>query len=145
MDKFDRFQYLHRLFISRKRPIPIKRIAEKLECSEHNAKRLIHQLRDYWAAPLMYCSQSKGWYYAIKTGEKFELPGLWLTADELQGLTALLHLLHGLNQGLVSSELTIIENSITQLLQARGISAAAFTQHIRYLPIAKRDINHTSF
>jgi len=102
MDKFDRFQYLHRLFSSRRRAVSIAFIAENLECTEKHAKTLVRQLRDYWQAPLEYDAQQKGWYYNLKQGEKFELPGLWLTAEELQALSALLHLLHSMSQGMVS-------------------------------------------
>lgn len=138
MDKFDRFQQLHRIFTSHKRPVPIARIAEKLECTEANAKRLVHKLRDYWQAPLEYSDDQRGWYYNLKQDEKFELPGLWLTADELQTLTALLHIVQNMNQGLVSEELGVVEKSIAKLLKARHIDPAAITQNIKYLPLGKR-------
>ncbi|WP_075187561.1 helix-turn-helix transcriptional regulator [Teredinibacter haidensis] len=145
MDKFDRFQQLHRIFKSHKRPVAITKISEKLECTEGNAKRLVHQLRDYWQAPLEYSGEQKGWYYNLKQGEKFELPGLWLTADELQSLIALLNVLRTMNQGLVSEELGVVEQSIEKLLAARGIAAAEFGQCIKYLPLAKRQTQPAIF
>ena len=142
MDKFDRFQQLHRLFRSRKRPIPISEIATKLECSEGTAKRLINQLRDYWQAPLEYSKEHNGWYYESTLLKSFELPGLWLTAEELQSLTALLHLIENMSEGVLNSELSVVEKSIHKLIGARGINSAEITQRIKYLPMAKRHTNH---
>lgn len=138
MDKFDRFQQLHRIFSSRRRPVAIVTIAEKLECTPKHAKKLVHQLRDYWQAPLEYSETEKGWYYDLKQGDKFELPGLWLTADELQSLAALLQLIHSMSQGLVNEELNVVQSRIEKLLNIRGIPIKDFSQHIKYLPLATR-------
>lgn len=145
MDKFDRFQMLHRIFTSHKRPVPIRKIAETLESTEKTAKRLIHNLRDYWQAPLEYSEEYKGWHYQLVKGEIFQLPGLWLTANELQSLTALLHILHNMDDGLVVKELSIVESAIKKLLSARGLEGENFTQSIKYLPMAKRQVQATVF
>lgn len=145
MDKFDRAQQLHRIFSSRKRPITKAELAVKLECSSKTIKRLVDNFRDLWRAPLEYSDKQKGWYYNLKDGEKFELPGLWLTADELQSLIALLHILHTMGEGLVSRELSIVEKTIGKLLFARGINPEDFTRSIKYIPLAKRHTIHTLF
>lgn len=145
MDKFDRFQQLHRLFVSRKKPVPMPVIAEKLECSESTAKRLVHQLRDYWQAPLQYSREANGWYYDSKHKDSFELPGLWLTAQELHGLATLLNLIQTMGEGLLNDELAVVEQRIHKLIQARGIDAQQLTQRIRYLPWAKRITDHHIF
>lgn len=143
MDKFDRFQLLHRVFTTRKRPVPLKVLAEKLECTEGSAKRLIHQLRDYWQAPLEYDSERRGWYY--HPDSTFELPGLWLTAAELQSLTALLHLIDNIGEGMLGDELQVVERSIHKLIQARGIDPAAIARHIKYFAISKRQTHYQIF
>lgn len=145
MDKFDRFQILHRIFTSHKHPVSIRKIAEELECTEKNAKRLIYSLRDYWQAPIEYSDERKGWHYQLNDGEKFELPGLWLTAEELQSITALLQLLHNMDDGVLLDELTIIEETIHKLLDARGVNSEDFTRTIKYLPMAKRQIQAKAF
>lgn len=53
MDKFDRFQQLHRIFTSHRRPIAVAALAVKLECSEKTVKRAIEQMRDYLNAPAL--------------------------------------------------------------------------------------------
>jgi len=138
VDKFDRAQQLHRIFSARRRPISKVDLAEKLECSTKTVTRLVDSFRDHWQAPLVYCSDQKGWYYDLKEGEKFELPGLWLTSGELQALTALLHIVQSMEEGLVSGELQIVESAISRLLSARGIEPETFIGSIKYIPLAKR-------
>ncbi|WP_232059093.1 HTH domain-containing protein [Kineobactrum salinum] len=46
MDKFDRFQLLHRQFRSHRHPIPIATLAARLECTEKTVKRAIESMRD---------------------------------------------------------------------------------------------------
>lgn len=143
MAKFDRFQQLHRLFSSRKHPVPLSVVADTLECTEGSAKRLIHQLRDYWHAPIEYDRERNGWQYVA--GESFELPGLWLTAAELQSLTALLHLIDGLGEGLLNDELQVVQAGIHKLIAARGIDPARFQERITFLPMAKRQLSQPVF
>lgn len=138
MDKLDRFQQLHRIFTSHKRPVALKKIAEKLECTEKSAHRLIENLRDYWQVPVEYNKEAKGWHYNLAENEKVELPGIWLTSNELQSLIALLHLLHSMDDGLVLQQLSVVEQTVTKLLKARGVDVNSFTSVIKYLPMAKR-------
>lgn len=138
MDKFDRFQLLHRTLRAHRRPIPITQLAKKLECSEKTVKRTIEQMRDYLDAPIEYFPQEKGWQYAGGDGPQFELPGLWMTSDELQSLSLLMHSMEQFGQGLLSEELSVIDRQITRLLRVRGIDRTAFDRHIKVLPMAAR-------
>ena len=54
MDKFDRIQQLHRLLRSHRRPIPIKQLAERMECSEKTVKRTMETMRLHLDAPIEY-------------------------------------------------------------------------------------------
>lgn len=139
MTKLDRLQQLHRLFTSYRRPIPLKKIAERLECAERTAHRLIEDMQTYFDAPIEYSREDNGWHYAT-TDEKFELPGLWLTSAELQSLTLLLSVLENFSEGLLNEELGVVEKQIHRLLAARGIEPAALTQHIKVLPLANRHV-----
>lgn len=146
MDKFDRFQQLHRLLNSRKRPVSLKILAQKLECSEATARRCIYSLRDIWQAPIEYNEALRGWHYQqVAEDEKYELPGLWLTAEELQALSALLAILESLDDNIVGTEFSLVSRSIDKLLQARDVDVQSFVKKIKYLPMAKRQINHSVF
>jgi predicted DNA-binding transcriptional regulator YafY len=139
VSKLDRIQQLHRLLVSHQRPVPLKKIAERLECSERTAHRLIEDLQLYFNAPVEYSREQNGWHYDPGAG-KFELPGLWLTSDELQSLTLLLDVLENFGKGLLSEELGVVEKQIHRLLAARGIEPSAFTRHIKVLPLGGRHV-----
>ncbi|MCB1669134.1 MAG: WYL domain-containing protein [Pseudomonadales bacterium] len=139
MDKFDRIQQLHRILKSRRLPVPKRVLAEELECSERQIQRLIENLKIV-DAPLEYDQSAKGWYYAEDPNHLFELPGLWLTSDELQSLSLLINLLENLGNGLLNDEIGVIEKEVNALLKARGISPSAFINHIKVLPIAHRQL-----
>ncbi len=118
----------------------MRKLEEELECTAKTVRRTIDILRFQLDAPLE--NNSKGWFY---TDEKFELPGLWLTTDELQSLVALLHILHTMEQGLIDGELNVIEKTITRLLANRGISIKTFSERIKFLPMAKRPVRSNIF
>ena len=142
MDKLDRLQMLHRMLLSHHYPVPLKKMEQELQCTAITVKRTINILRDFWQAPLEYDKHAKGWRY---TDDKFELPGLWLTTDELQSLVALLHILHTMEDGLIDKELDVIEKSIARLLASRGINIKNFTERIKFLPMAKRPVQSNIF
>ena len=56
-------------------------------------QRSIEQMRDYLNAPIEYDRSLHDYAYRGDTANMFELPGMRLTAEELQSLTALLQLL----------------------------------------------------
>lgn len=145
MDKFDRFQLLHRQFRQHRKPIPISRLAILLECSEKTVKRAIDNMRDYLDAPIEYFPEAKGWTYAAEDQGRYELPGLWLTSTELQSLALLLQLLDSFGNGLLNRELLVIEQYIAKLLASRGIERSAFDHHIKVLPLSNRYIANQMF
>ena len=144
MDKFDRIQQLHRIFSSRRYPVPISVLAKELDCTEKTVMRAIDLLRDNLSAPLEYHSDYKGWAYD-KNSKAFELPGFWLTANDLQSLSTLLQLLSSIGPGLLTDEFRGIEKQLDKLLQSRGLSRDSFAQHIRILPQANRSITNLTF
>jgi proteasome accessory factor C len=144
VDKFDRIQQLHRLLRSNYYPTPINKIAEKLECTNKTAKIAIDLLRDQLHAPLVYCQQTKGWMYE-KDAEAFELPGLWLTADELHGLAAILNILKTMDEGLLGNEINIVQQQVEKLLAAKGLNIDHFSRTIKYLTTSKRPVTNRFF
>lgn len=144
MDKHDRIQQLHRIFIQRRTPIKRSHLAEKLECSEKTIQRNLDVLRDHMAAPLIYDKEQKGWLYN-KKDQKFELPGLWLTAEEIQGLAVVLDIVEAMELGSFSSDFAAIKYAIDKLLAARGISSEQFNQWVSYIPKKRHRANTAIF
>lgn len=134
MDKFDRIQQLHRIFSSRRTPISQSALAEQLECSEKTIYRAINTLRDHTMAPLAYDEAQRGWYYDLNANDKFELPGLWLTAAEIQGLATVMAISRNMDLSLFDAETDVIVESVENLLRSRNVEPDLFAEKIRFLP-----------
>lgn len=78
---------------------------------------MIADLRDRLNAPLV-CDRSAGGYYYDRDDPRhpFELPGIWLTAEELQALIACQHLLGNLAPGLLQNEIGQLRDHLQKLL-----------------------------
>lgn len=144
MDKFDRIQQIHRELRSHKYPIALGKLAEILECSDRTIRRNIESMQRY-GAPVEYNRSHKGWHYVDDETNRFELPGLWLTAGELQSLSLLLNLLENLVPNNLTGELKPVEREIEKLLVARGIQPSVFRDAIKILPIGNRQVVTHSF
>ena len=125
--------------------MPSVDIAKQLECSTKTVKRSIDQMRDYLNAPIEYDHSQHGYCYRGDLADMFELPGIWLTAEELQSLTALLELLNNMGSGLLKDELGSVKSQIQKLLTARGVSAEEFQQRVKFLPLANRSLDNHIF
>ncbi|MEE8058235.1 MAG: WYL domain-containing protein [Pseudomonadales bacterium] len=145
MDKFDRIQLLHRFFKHKKLPASLLDIAEELECSTRTVQRTIDQMRIYLNAPIEYDRSQRGYCYRGDLIDMFELPGTWLTAEELQSLATLLHLLNSMGSNLLKEELSSVEGQINRLLVARGLSVEELKQRVKFLPMAIRTLDSHIF
>ncbi len=52
MDKLDRIQKLFQLFMTHRHPISLRTLADKLDCTQKSARRLIDVLQDFTLAPI---------------------------------------------------------------------------------------------
>lgn len=145
MDKFDRIQQLHRQLRSYRLPVATKQLAERLECSEKTVKRTIDTMRLHLDAPIEYNTERRGYYYKDDDSNRFELPGLWLTSNELQSLGLLLTLLENIGPGLLNTELQPIEKEINKLLSVRNIPVNTFRERIKVLTIGNRQLRSQHF
>ena len=110
MDRFDRIYRLHGLLTNRRTPIPLTEIMDKLECSKATVTRCIEELRNYLNAPLDYDRKRGGYFYNQQHAEKpYELPGLWFSAEELNGLLICKQILQNISPGLLSQQITRLQ------------------------------------
>jgi predicted DNA-binding transcriptional regulator YafY len=139
MDKFDRIFDLHRYFSARRTPATIDEIAVRLECNRSTAYRLLSVLRDQLEAPLEKDPETGGFVYRADAGApRYELPGLWFSAAELQALIAFQRLLHSLEPGLLDAHLAPLTTRIDKLLAHRRLNLSGVEQRIRILGAAAR-------
>lgn len=130
MDKFDRILALHRIFCSHRRGLSLTQLAELLECSAKTVTRAIALMRDQLNAPIEFIKAEHGYRYAGTGSEMFELPGLWLSAGELQSMVLLLGMLENLGNSLLARELKAINYLLAKNLEARGLNPLDLSSRI---------------
>jgi len=141
MDRFDRIYQLHHLLDGLRVPRPLKRLAEDMECSERTVKRTIRYLRDFLHAPIVYDREHCGYRYDPQ-GERFELPGLWFNASELQALLLVQQLLQQVEPGLLEPQLAPLRSRIDELLARQHLAGNELNRRIRLIATATRDPGH---
>jgi len=120
MKSFEHVYRLHRMLKAARYPVPFERVQAELECSRATTKRVIAYVRDFLGAPIESSREPRGYRY---TDAAYELPGVWFTAEELQGLLTLQQLLATFQPGLLDELLTPMKTRIDQILKAQGLSA----------------------
>ncbi|RLA51707.1 MAG: transcriptional regulator [Gammaproteobacteria bacterium] len=145
MDKFDRVLLLHRIFSGRRRGVSLNALAQELECATKTVTRTINLMRDHLNAPIEYINQEHGYRYAHSDPELYDLPGLWLSAAELQSMVLLIGMLENLDASLISRELSAVKNIIGKNLNKRGVKFEDISQRIKVLPLAGVHVNERVF
>ena len=86
----------------------------ELDCSRSTLHRTIRHLRDSLGAPILNVP-GRGYFYDRSAG-KFELPGLWFRADELEALLVMDHLLRTVQPGVLSPHLDPLRKKVKEIL-----------------------------
>lgn len=140
MDKIDRIQLAHRLFKQHRYGLTLVTLAEKLECSTKTVQRLIDDMRNYFGAPIEYDREQHSYVYRPEATGDYELPGLWLTANELRAMAGLLHLLKEMGEGFVAGELQPLEEEVAKLAQHRRLDIAQLRRRVRFISSGRRPV-----
>lgn len=144
MDKLDRIHQLHRLLASRSQPMASADMEAVLECSRATLMRDIDWLRNYMGAPIEYDHAQNGFYYDRRQGE-FELPGLWLNAQELQSLLSMNQLLSSLQHGVLDNLIGPVRDRIEKLLHTRQLAGASLVNKVKLKPINNRRLPEDTY
>lgn len=134
MSRRERLYHLHDLLRQRRTPVSRQTLMEELGCSQATLYRLIAELRDVLGAPLEQDPETRDFYYDRSLAGHFELPGIWISPEELQALLTARHVLAGVQPGLLEDELKGLQGRIGQLLDQEGIDFSAQPEriHIRH-------------
>ena len=138
MDRFDRIFELHKVLSAARRPVPMKRIMEELECSRATANRIVEAMRLYLGAPIDYDREANGYHYAADGDRPYELPGLWFNASELYALLASQQLLEQVQPGLLEEHLTPLRSRIEGILRSEQLGAGEVAERVRIVHAAAR-------
>ncbi|HEY9511890.1 MAG TPA: YafY family protein [Rhodanobacter sp.] len=146
MDRYERILTLHRLLKAAHYPVPLARLLGELECSRATLYRDIAFLRDALGAPVEGAgTESAAFHYVPGEGERFELPGLWLTSDELAALLALNELISRSGPGVLAGALAPFKSRIEGLLSDRGSGKALPIERIRVVTWGERKLDQQVF
>jgi proteasome accessory factor C len=142
VDKFDRVYELHRIFDGRRTPVSVEELAQKMgACSASTVYRLIRVLQDNLGAPIEFDRELGGYRYVqTAEGRKYELPGLWFSATELQSLVVLQKLLSSLDPGLLESHLAPLSRRIDELIRHKRLRLGEVGSRVRLLTLAARPL-----
>ena len=146
MDRYERILILHRLLKSAHYPVPLPKLMDELECSRATLYRDIGFLRDALGAPVeSVAGEPVAYRYEQGEGERFELPGLWLTSDELAALLALNELIGRSGPGVLSGALAPFKSRIEHLLSDHASGKALPIERIRVIPWGARKLDQQAF
>ena len=85
LDRYERIIALHRTLRGARYPVTVLRLQDELGCSRATVYRDLAFLRDALMAPVVGDGEA-GFRYDPGEGDRFELPGLWLTSEDLHAL-----------------------------------------------------------
>lgn len=143
MSRLDELYRLHRLLDGRRTGLSRADLIGTHGFARSTLARLIRDLRDKLGAPLDHDADRGGYFYNTADG-RFDLPGLWFTADELLALVTLKHLIDHLEPGLLDDHLRPIQIRIDKLLASQHLGAGEASR-IRLLRMAARRKNLRHF
>ncbi len=116
----------------------------ELECSRSTLHRAICHLRDSLGAPVSN-EPGRGYFYDRKAG-KFELPGLWFRADELEALLVMDQLIENVQPGVLHGQIDPLRDKIKELLDHGVRGCESFPTHrIRILRSHARQVAPAKF
>lgn len=144
MDKIERITALHRILKASRYPVTVKRLQEELGCSRATAYRDLAYLRDALMAPIEGDGEA-GFRYNAAEGERFELPGLWLSSEELYALLASQQLLARTGGGVLSTALAPLQKRIEGLLADHAGIDHWPMDRVRVIPHRGRKLDETGF
>ncbi|HET8553660.1 MAG TPA: YafY family protein [Rhodanobacteraceae bacterium] len=146
MDRYERILTLHRKLKNARYPVPLAQLLDDLACSRATLYRDIAFLRDALGAPVESAGGDEAAFsYADDEGERFELPGLWLTSEELAAILALNELIGRSDPGVLTGALAPFKSRIQHLLADRVSGESPPIERIRVIPYGARKLDQHTF
>lgn len=145
MDRYERISALHRILKAARYPVPLPRLIDELGCSRATVYRDIAFLRDALGAPVDSDTDQAAFRYAENEAQRFELPGLWLSSEELQALLALNELVGRSGPGILASTLAPFRSRIDRLLSDHADGRGLPIERIRVIGYGSRRVDEATF
>ena len=124
-------------------------LLEELGISPATLKRDLAYLRDRMNAPIVVDREQGGWRldrHLPVVGTQYELPGLWLSDEEIHALLTMQHLLSNLDAaGLLGPHIAPLMSRLHGLLAKGSHSNADLARRIRVQTVGARKLNLPHF
>ena len=138
MERLERFYRIDRLLKERP-PVPFAALMQALEVSRATLKRDLDYMRDRFNAPIEYDRAAGGYRFgARRSGPRYELPGLWFSADEAHALLTMRQLLVELAPGLLGGQVEPLLERLRAILGSGAHSWSEVERRIRILQPGRR-------
>ena len=139
MPQTERFYQIDRL-IRERGPVSVAVLLEELGISRATLKRDLAILRDRLNAPIVFDGDAGGYRYDKPgIGPRFELPGLWFSADEVLALMTMHEMLSSLDAGgLLGPHIKPLMQRLEKALGADAASAHEVLRRVKLLPSQQR-------
>ncbi len=144
MDRFTSIFKLHQLLKNHCRPVPMRVITERLECSRSTASRVIEEMRNILGAPLEYDRKARGYHYVSDQGA-YELPGLWFSRDEMRALVAFEEVFKGMGSGMLADMLAPVIDRVNVLLRLNGPHDYAVEKRFLFAGVQAKPVESAVF
>lgn len=122
-------------------------LKDELEVSEATLKRDFAFLQDRLGCPLEWNRTKRGWIIRdeLIAGGRFELPGVWFDSSEVVALLTMLHLVEGVQPGLLEDHVAPLKSRLRSMLAEGTISARPIENKIRLIHFAPRKVEPEHF
>ena len=121
----------------------------ELDVSPATLKRDLAHLRDRMNAPLVFDRERNGWRLdpaAVRVSTQYELPGLWLSADEIHALLTMQHLLAHLDAGgLLGPHIAPLAERLQRMLGTGVQASTEVARRIRVQTVGARKVQLPHF
>lgn len=138
MERLERFYRIDRL-LKEHAPVRFSALLQALEVSRATLKRDLDYMRDRFNAPIEYDRAARGYRFgARRAGPRYELPGLWFSADEAHALLTMRQLLVEVEPGLLGPHIEPMLARLRAILGAGEHSWTEIERRIRILQPGRR-------
>jgi predicted DNA-binding transcriptional regulator YafY len=147
MDRSERFHIIDTLLANR-RSVSFTELINRLGVSPATLKRDLRYMIDRLHAPIVFDRELWGYRFdkTARVGDKYALPGLWFSAEEIHALMTMQHLLASLDTGgLLGPHIQPLMARITGLMDQGQHSADEIHKHIRLISLGARATNLEHF
>lgn len=134
-------------FIRQRGSASMSFLKEELEVSEATLKRDSEFLRDRLRCPLEWDRSRRSWVIRdeLAEGGKFELPGIWFDSSEVIALLTMLHLVEGVQPGLLEGHIAPLKSRLRSMMAEGSMSAHPLEHKLRLIHFAPRKVEPKHF